>query len=137
MGYDENTNVFPGHKIVRIVFCMDNYKDLEISTKEEILEEINYFKKINRKSRGNVYLNNFVEALIKYTLGFLQRRKYLSEEGKKLVSKEMLSFEERVKIEVKEPQDDYVGVDASFDGLTQEEIKDLTSNISLNGINKI
>ena len=135
MGFDKNTKVFPGHKIVRIVCCMDKYKDLERPTKEVILEEINYFKKINRKSRGNVYLNNFVEALIKYTWDFLQRRKYLSEEGKKLISKDILSFEDRVKIEVEEPQDDYVGVEASFDGLTEEEIKDLTSNINLNGIN--
>ena len=135
MGFDENTKVFPGHKIVRIVCCMDKYKDLERPTKEVILEEINYFKKINRKSRGNVYINNFVEVLVKFTWDFLQRRKYLSEEGKKLVSNDMLSFEDRVKIEVEEPQDDYVGVEASFDGLTEEEIKDLTSNINFNGIN--
>ena len=135
MGFDENTNIFPGHKIVRIVCNMDKYKNLERPTKEIILEEINYLKKINRKSRGNVYINNFVEVLVKFTWDFLQRRKYLSEEGKKLVSNDMLSFEDRVKIEVEEPQDDYVGVEASFDGLTEEEIKDLTSNINLNGIN--
>ena len=135
MGYDENTNIFPGHKIVRIVCNMDKYKNLERPTKEVILEEINYLKKINRKSRGNVYLNNFIEVLVKFTWDFIQRRKTLSEEGKKLVSKDLLSFEDRVKIEVEEPQDDYVRVEASFDGLTEEEIKDLTSNINLNGIN--
>ena len=135
MGFDENTNIFPAHKIVRIVCNMDKYKNLERPTKEIILEEIKYLKKINRKSRGNVYFNNFVESLVKFTWDFLQRRKNLSEKGKKLVSKDMLSFEERVKIEVEEPQDDYVGVEASFDGLTDDEIKDLTSNINLNGIN--
>ena len=135
MGYNENSNIFPGHKIVRIVCNMDKFKNLERPTKEVILEEINYFRKINIKSRGNVYNNNFVEALAKFTWDFLQRRKYLSEEGKNLISKDILSFEDRVKIEVKEPQDDYVGVEASFDGLTEEEIKDLTSNININGIN--
>ena len=63
-------------------------------------------------------------------MGFLPKKKVFEWRRKKLVSKEMLSFEERVKIEVEEPQDDYVGVEISFDGLTEEEIKDLSSNVS-------
>ena len=55
----------------------------------------------------------------------------MSEEGKKLLTKDILSFEERIKIEINEPQDNYIGLEENFDGLTEEEIKDLTSNINL------
>ena len=104
---------------------------MERPTKEVILEEINLLKKINRKTRGNVYLSDLVEDLVKLTLDFVQRKKNLNEEGKKLLSKDILSFEERIKIEINEPQDNYIGIQASFDGLTENEIKDLTSNINL------
>ena len=33
MGFDENSNIFPGHKIVRIGRYMNKYKDLEILLK--------------------------------------------------------------------------------------------------------
>ena len=59
----------------------------------------------------------------------------MSEEGKKLLSKDILSFEERIKIEINEPQDNYLGIEAGYDGLTEEEIKDLTTNINLNSTN--
>ena len=131
MGYNENSNLFPLHKVVRKVCTMDKFKDLERPNKEIILEEINYLKKINRKTRGNVYESIFVEMLVKCTWDFLRRRKNLSEEGKKLLSKDILTFEERVKIEINEPQDEYLGVEAGYDGLTEEEIKGLTSNINL------
>ena len=58
----------------------------------------------------------------------------MSEEGKKLLSKDILSFEERIKIEINEPQDNYIGVEQSFDGLTEDEIKDFTTNININEI---
>ena len=58
----------------------------------------------------------------------------MSEEGKKLLSKDILSFEERIKIEINEPQDNYIGVEQSFDELTEDEIKDLTTNININEI---
>ena len=135
MGYNENSNLMPLHKTVRKVCTMDKFKDLERPTKEVILEEINYLKKINRKTRGNVYESFFVEMLVKCTWDFLQRRKNLSEEGKKLLSKDILSFEEKIKIEINEPQDNYLGIEAGYDGLTEEEIKDLTTNINLNSTN--
>ena len=131
MGYDEKTNICPLHKIVRIICTQDKFKDLERPTKEIILAEIDYLKKINRKTRGNVYGSDLIEDLIKCTWDFLQRKKNLTEEGKKLLKKDILSFEERIKIEINEPQDNYIGVEQNFDGLTKEEIKDLTSNINL------
>ncbi len=132
MGYDEKSNYFPLHKVVRIICTEDKFKDLERPKKEVILEEINYLKKINRKSRGNVYRSDLIEDLIKCTWDFLQRKKNLSEEGKKLLSKDILSFEERIKIEINEPQENYIEVEQSFDGLTEDEIKDLTTNININ-----
>mgnify|MGYP006873042141 CR=1 FL=1 len=132
MGYDEKTNICPLHKVVRIICVRDKYKDLERPTKEIILDEINYLRRINRKTRGNVYGSDLLEDLIKCTWDFLQRKKNLSEEGKKLFLKDILSFEERIKIEINELKDNYIGIQASFDGLTENEIKDLTSNINLN-----
>ena len=67
-------------------------------------------------------------------MGFPSRKKNLSEEGKKLLSKDILSFEDRIKIEINEPQDNYIGVEQSFDGLTEDEIKDFTKNININEI---
>ena len=135
MGYDEKSNYFPLHKVVRIICTENKFKDLERPNKKVILEEINYLKKINPKSRGNVYRSDLIEDLIKCTWDFLQRKKNLSEKEKKLLSKDILSFEERIKIEITEPQDNYIGVEQSFDGLTEDEIKDLTSNININEIN--
>ena len=134
MGYDEKSNYFPLHKVVRVICTEDKFKDLERPNKEIILEEIYYLKRINRKSRGNVYRSDLIEDLIKCTWDFLQRKKNLSEEGKKLLSKDILSFEERIKIEINEPQDNYIGVEQSFDGLTEDEIKDFTTNININEI---
>lgn len=131
MGYNETTNTFPAHKVVRIVCNMDKYKNLERPTKRIILEELDYLRVKNRKSRGNVYLNDLADDLIKLTWDFLQRRKNLNEEQKKRLSKDIITFEERVEIEINEPQDDYINTEATFDGLTEEEIKSmrLTSKI--------
>ena len=125
MGYNETTNTFPAHKVVRIVCNMDKYKNLERPTKRIILEELDYLRVKNRKSRGNVYLNDLVDDLIKLTWDFLQRRKNLNEEQKKRLSKDIITFEERVEIEINEPQDDYINTEATFDGLTEEEIKSI------------
>ena len=130
-GYDQYTNIFPSHKIVRIVCTMDKYKDLERPTRELILEEINYFKKMNRNSRGNIYLNSLIEVLLIFTWDFLQRKKNLTEKQLKSL-KECLSFENRILIEIKEPQDNYVKKEADLNGLTDEEIKEITQNINFN-----
>ena len=131
MGFNETTNICAVHKIVRIICKMDKYKDLERPNKEIILEELNYIKKINIKSRGNVYINNLVEYLIKVTWDFLQRRKNLNEEQKKKLSNDIISFEDRVIIEVNEPQDDYINSEATYDGLTKEEIESITPKLDL------
>ena len=131
MGYNETTNICPEHKIVRIVCKMDKYKDLERPTKEIILEELNYLKKMNIKTRGNVYSFDLVEDLIKLTWDFLQRRKNLNEEQKKKLSNDIISFEDRVIIEVNEPQDDYINTEATYDGLTEEEIASMTPSLDL------
>ena len=131
MGYNETTNTWAAHKIVRIVCKMDKYKDLERPTKEIIITELNYIKKMKRKSRGNVYLNDLVEDLIKLTWDFLKRKKNLNEEQKKLLSKDLITFEERVKIEVNEPQDEYIITEATYDGLTEEEIASITPSLHL------
>ena len=130
-GFDEYTNIFPGHKIVRIVCTMDKYKDLERPTRELILEEIKYLKKMSRNARGHIYFENLIKELLKFTWDFLQRKKKLSEKQFNAL-KDCLSFEQRVLIEINEPQDDYVKKEADFDGLTEEEIKEITQNINLN-----
>ena len=123
--------LIPEHKIVRIVCKMVKYKDLERPTKEIILEELNYLKKMNIKTRGNVYSFDLVEDLIKLTWDFLQRRKNLNEEQKKKLSNDIISFEDRVIIEVNEPQDDYINSEATYDGLTKEEIESITPKLDL------
>ena len=110
---------------------MDKFKDLERPNKEIILEELNYLKKMNIKSRGNVYLNDLVEDLIKLTWDFLKRKKDLNEQQKKLLSIDLIPFEKRVQIEVNEPQDDYINTEATFDGLTEEEIASMTPSLDL------
>lgn len=130
-GFDEYTNIFPGHKIVRIVCTMDKFKDLERPTRELILEEINYCKKMNRNSRGNIYINSLIEELLSFSWDFLQRKKNLTEKQLKSL-KECLSFENRVLMEIKEPQDNYVKKEADLNGLTDEEIKEITQNINFN-----
>lgn len=55
MGFDENTNIFPEHKIVRIVYMMAKFKDLVWPNKELILEEIKYFKKIKVRGKINIF----------------------------------------------------------------------------------
>jgi len=122
-GFDENTNIFPGHKIVRIVSLMDKFKDIQRPTRELILEELKYFKNMN--ARGNIYYETFIIDLVKFSWDFLQRKKNLSEEKLKSI-KNMLTFTQRVRIEISEPQDDYVTKEANLDGLTEEEIKELT-----------
>ena len=71
MGYDEKTNICPLHKLVRIICTQDKFKDLERPTKEIIIAEIDYLKKINRKTRGNVYGSDLIEDLVKCTWDFL------------------------------------------------------------------
>ena len=131
MAYNETTNTWPAHKIVRIVCKMDKYKDLERPNKDIILEELNYLKKMNIKSRGNVYLNDLVEDLIKLTWDFLKRKKDLNEQQKKLLSIDLIPFEKRVQIEVNEPQDDYINTEATYDGLTEEEIASMKPSLDL------
>ena len=131
-GYNEKTNIFPGHKIVRNVCNMNQFKDLEKPTRELILEEIKYLKNMNRSSRGNIYLDDLLEELLLRSWDFIQRRKNMDENKKKLITKDCLSFQERVLIEINESQDDYIGKEENLDGLTEEEIKKLTSNIDLN-----
>ena len=130
-GFDEYTNIFPGHKIVRIVCTMDKFKDLERPTRELILEEINFVKKMNKNSRGNIYINSLIEELLIFSWDFLQRKKNLTEKQLKSL-KECLSFENRVLMEIKEPQDNYVKKEADLNGLTDEEIKEITQNINFN-----
>ena len=134
-GFDETTNIFPGHKIVRIVCTMDKFKDVERPTRELILEEIKMFYKINKNSRGNIYYENWVVDLVKFSWDFLQRKKNLDEKQLKLLNNNCLTFENRVMIEINEPQDDYVKKEASLDGLTDDEIKVLTQNVNINDIN--
>lgn len=60
---------------------------------------------------------------------FLQRRQKLNKEQLELVKKEIVTFKERVMIEINESQINYVDSEANMDGLTEEEIKNLTTNI--------
>ena len=130
-GFDEYTNIFPGHKIVRIICTMDKFKDLERPTRELIIEEIKYLKKMNRISRGNIYFDNLIWELLKFSWDFLQRKKNLNENQIKAIQN-CLSFEKRVLIEIEESQDDYIKKEADLNGLTDEEIKEITQNINLN-----
>jgi hypothetical protein len=134
-GFNEYTNIFPGHKIVRIACTMDKFKDIQRPTRELILEEIKMFNKINRNSRGNIYYEKWIEDLVIFSWDFLQRKKNLSEKELKKLNNNCLTFEERVLIEVNEPQDDFVEKEATLDGLTPEEIKELTQNVNMNDIN--
>lgn len=131
-GYNEYTNIFPGHKIVRIVCNMDKFKDLERPSRELILEEIKYIKNMNRNSRGNIYEGSIIKELLLISWDFIQRRNKMSEDQKKLLSKDCLSFQERVLIEINEPQDDYIGKEETLDGLTEDEIKSLSKDIDIN-----
>ena len=131
-GYNENTNIYPAHKIVRNVCNMDKFKDLERPTREMIIEEVNTLKRTNKNSRGNIYRESLFKELIIFTWDFISRRNKLSEDKKKLIRKDCLSFQDRVLIEINEPQDDYIGVEANLDGLNEEEVKQLSLNINLN-----
>ena len=72
-GFDEFSNIYPCHKIVRIICCKEKYKDLKRPNKNLIIEEIKYLKNMNKKIRGNIYY----EALItidNYILGFFTKK---------------------------------------------------------------
>ena len=131
-GYNEKTNIYPAHKIVRNVCNMDKFQNLERPTRELIIEEINYLKKINRNTRGNIYRESLIKGLIIYSWDFISRRNNLSEEKKQLTRKDCLPFQDRVLIEINEPQDDYIGVEANLEGLTEDEIKQLNLDININ-----
>ena len=128
-GFNEFSNIFPCHKIVRIICCKDKYKDLKRPNKNLILEEIKYLKNMNKKIRGNIYNETLIKQLIITSWDFLQRRQNLNKEQLELLNKEIVTFKERVMIEINEPQDDYIGYEENMDGLTEEEIKNLTTNI--------
>jgi hypothetical protein len=128
-GFNEFSNIFPCHKIVRIICCKDKYKDLKRPNKNLILEEIKYLKNMNKKIRGNIYNETLIKQLIITSWDFLQRRQKLNKEQLELVNKEIVTFKERVMIEINEPQDNYIGYEENMDGLTEEEIKNLTTNI--------
>ena len=110
---------------------MDKFKDLERPTRELIIEEIKYFKQMNKNSRGNIYIENLLLYLLKFTWDFLQRKKKLSE-SQLNEFKKCFSFEKRVLVEIEENQDDFVKKEADLAGLTENEIKELTQDISLN-----
>ena len=78
-GFDENTNIFQIHKIVRIVCMMDKFKNIERATRVLILEEIKMFYKMNRNSRGHIYYENWILDLVIFSRDFLQRKKNLDE----------------------------------------------------------
>ena len=84
---------------------------------------------MNKKIRGNIYNEALIKQLIITSWDFLQRRQKLNKEQLELVNKEIETFKERVMIEINEPQDNYIGYEENMDGLTEEEIKNLTSNI--------
>ena len=84
---------------------------------------------MNKKIRGNIYNETLIKQLIITSWDFLQRRQKLNKEQLELVNKEIVTFKERVMIEINEPQDDYIGYEENMDGLTEEEIKNLTTNI--------
>ena len=128
-GFNEFSNIFPCHKIVRIICCKDKYKDLKRPNKNLILEEIKYLKNMNKKIRGNIYNETLIKQLIITSWDFLQRRQNLNKEQLELLNKEIVTFKERVMIEINEPQDNYIGYEENMDGLTEEEIKNLTTNI--------
>ena len=129
-GYDEFTNICPIHKLVRIVCNMDKFKELEKPTRELILEEIKEFKMMNRLRRGNIYSDSIMKKLTAITWDYIKRRKTLDEKHKKLLF-ETLTFQDRVMIEIDESQNEYVGAEANFDGLTQEEVNELTAPIKV------
>ena len=83
---------------------------------------------MNRNSRGNIYEGSIIKDLLLISWDFIQRRNKMSEDQKKLLSKDCLSFQERVLIEINEPQDDYIGKEETLDGLTEDEIKSLSKD---------
>ena len=127
-GFDEYSNIFALHKIVRTVCCTNKNWDLERPTRKLILEELKMLKNINKKVRGNTYMNELIELLVITSWDFLQRRKNMNKEKKELLKKDIITFKERVFIEIKESQDEFVGVEPTMDGLTEDEIKELTKN---------
>ena len=84
---------------------------------------------MNKKIRGNIYNEALIKQLIITSWDFLQRRQNLNKEQLELRNKEIVTFKERVMIEINEPQDDYICYEENMDGLTEEEIKNLTTNI--------
>ena len=84
---------------------------------------------MNKKIRGNIYNETLIKQLIITSWDFLQRRQKLNKEQLELVNKEIVTFKERVMIEINEPQDNYIGYEENMDGLTEDEIKNLTTNI--------
>ena len=134
-GYNENSNIFPRHKIVRIVCNQDKFKNLERPTRELILDELKYLKNMNRISRGNIYVEDLVKFLLIISWDYIRRRKNLDEKEKKSIESECLTFETRVLAEIEKPQDEYIGKEADLDGLTEEEISQLTSKVELNEFN--
>ena len=130
-GFDEFSNIFPLHKIVRTVCCMEKYSDLERPTRKLILEELKMLKNMNRKIRGNIYVDILIKCLVSVSWDFLQRRKNLSKERQELLKKDVMTIQERILIEINEPQDNYIGVETNMDGLTEEEISKLTKGFVL------
>ena len=129
-GYNESSNIFPRHKIVRIVCNQDKFKNLERPTRELILDELKYLKKMNRISRGNIYVEDLAKILLIISWDYIRRRKNLNEKEKKNIECDCLKFEDRVLEEIEKPQDEYIGKEANLDGLSENEISQLTSKIN-------
>ncbi len=131
-GFDEQSNICPLHKIVRTVCCRENNMKLERPTRKLIIEELKMLKDMNKKVRGNIYYENLIQDLVITSWDFLQRRKNISNEKKEMLKTDIITFKERVFIEINESQNDYVGVEPTMEGLTEDEIKELTKNFELN-----
>ena len=105
---------------------------LERPTRKLIIEELKMLKDMNKKVRGNIYYENLIQDLVITSWDFLQRRKNISNEKKEMLKTDIITFKERVFIEINESQNDYVGVEPTMEGLTEDEIKELTKNFELN-----
>ena len=130
-GFNEFSNICPLHKVIRTVCSLKKYQNFQRPTRKLILDIILFLKNLNYKIRGNIYYDQLLKVVLIITWDFIQKRNKLDKDKRYLLEKEIITFKERVLIEISEPQNEYIGVEASLDGLTEEEIQNLSKDISI------
>ena len=104
--------------------------DLQKPTRKLLEQEIYYVNK-KTKNKGGVFGENFIKKLICISLEYLERRKSMQK-----VENKIITFKDRVLIEIKQSQKEFIGNELTMEKLSKKEIDELTKPFDLKEINQ-